>query len=78
MHELPLFGVITGFEIPADNIALLPGVALKKQFADIFSTPVMAYVAPEPGKHHPAPWTAVEGAPFCGAASRSRSRPPTV
>jgi hypothetical protein len=64
MLELPLFGVITGFEIPDDNIALSPGVMLKNQFADIFSTPVVAYAAPELGKHHPAPWTSVEGGTF--------------
>jgi hypothetical protein len=64
MLELPLFGVVTGIEIPADDITLLGGVALKRQFADIFSTPLMAYVAPEPGMHHPAPWTAVEGGTF--------------
>jgi hypothetical protein len=61
MLEPPLFGVITGFEIADAEIPILSGVALKKQFADIFDTPLMAYVAPEPGKHNPAPWTAVEG-----------------
>jgi len=64
MSDLPLFGVLTGFEIPDDEIRIAGGVVLKKRFADIFSTPLMAYGAPEAGKHHPAPWSAIDGGTF--------------
>ncbi len=50
--------------LPCETFDIAKGIRLRNIFADIFTTPMMAYSSPDPGTHHPAPWSAVAGGSF--------------
>lgn len=58
----PIYGCLTGIELPNDRIEVLPGIALRRVYVDTFGTTMMAFAPPPtPKSHHPAPWAAVRG-----------------
>lgn len=59
---LPIYGCLTGIEIPNDRVEVLPGMALRRVYVDTFGTTMMAFAPPPaPKSHHPTPWAAVRG-----------------
>lgn len=60
--KLPIYGCLTGIDLPADHVSILPGISLKRVYVDTFGATMMAFAAPlTPKSHHPAPWAAVRG-----------------
>ena len=56
----PIYGCLTGIELPSDNIEILPGIALRRVYVDTFGATMMAFAPPPTAKsHHPGPWAAV-------------------
>src|SRR5208282_5031831 len=60
--KTPIYGCLTGIELPNDSVNILPGIALKRVYVDTFGTTTMAFAPPPTSKSpHPAPWAAVRG-----------------
>lgn len=58
----PIYGCLTGVEIPVDNLRILPGISLSRIFVDTFGANIMAFAPPPtPNSPHPGPWAAVQG-----------------
>lgn len=58
----PIYGCITGIELPRERVEILPGIALRRIYVDAFGTTMMAFAPPRtPKSHHPGPWAAVRG-----------------
>ncbi len=58
----PIYGCLTGIEIPNDRIEILPGIALRRVYVDTLGATMMAFTPPPtPKSHHPGPWAAVRG-----------------
>jgi hypothetical protein len=57
----PIFGGISGAKLPVDEFDLGDGVILKATYAHVMAPFLMAFSPAEPGKAHPAPWSAVKG-----------------
>jgi hypothetical protein len=57
----PLYGCIAGIELPGGEFLLADGLSLSPIYAYMFSSPMMAFAPAEPGKTHPAPWSAISG-----------------
>ena len=58
----PIYGCITGIQIPKDRIEILPGIVLRRVYVDTFGTTTMAFAPPPtPKSPHPGPWAAVRG-----------------
>ena len=58
----PIYGCLTGIELPNDRIEILPGIALRRVYVDTLGATMMAFAPPQaPKSHHPAPWVAVRG-----------------
>lgn len=60
--EPPLYGCLTGIELPKDRVEIARGVALRRVYVDTFGATMMAFKPPPaPNSPHPAPWAAVRG-----------------
>lgn len=58
----PVYGCLTGLELPNDSVSIVPGIRLTRVYVDTFGATMMAFVPPlTPKSHHPAPWAAVRG-----------------
>ena len=58
----PIYGCLTGIELPNDRVEILPGIALRRVYVDTFGATMMAFAPPPtPKSHHPGPWAAVRG-----------------
>ena len=58
----PIYGCLTGIELPNDRVEVLPGIALRRVYVDTFGATMMAFAPPPtPKSPHPAPWAAVRG-----------------
>ena len=58
----PIYGCLTGIELPKDKIEVLPGIALRRIYVDTFGTTMMAFAPPPTSESpHPGPWVAVRG-----------------
>jgi hypothetical protein len=66
---LPLYGCLTGIELPVDSFDLATGIKLRRGVFEVFSSPMLAFKEAAPGSHTPAPWVAVHG----GFAFKSRT-----
>jgi len=56
-----LFAGLSHVSCEDEGYDLGHGVFLKPTYAHLFSTGMMAFKKPAPGKHHPGPWCAVGG-----------------
>jgi len=58
----PIYGCLTGVELPRERFEILPGIALRQIYVDTFGDTMMAFASPPTrGSHHPGPWAAVRG-----------------
>lgn len=58
----PLFGGITGADLDAEEVELLPGLRLRRTYAHIFAPFTLAFRRPEkPRTPHPGPWRTAGG-----------------
>lgn len=60
----PIFAGIAGVELPMDRFDLGQGVYLRRTYCSIFAPYMAAFIRPEPGKAHPAPWKHVGGGTY--------------
>ncbi|WP_148219246.1 HEPN domain-containing protein [Azospirillum sp. B510] len=61
-NSLPLYGCLTGIDLPMDRLTVAPGIVLRKVFVDMFGASMLAFSPPPTKKAaHPAPWVAVKG-----------------
>lgn len=68
--NLPLYGCVTGIELPCDPIPICEGAKLRSGLFKVFGTPMMAFAEPQsPNAHTPGPWIPVHG----GFAFESRA-----
>lgn len=56
-----LYGGITEIQLATESFDLGEGLELRKTYAFIFATYMMAHTRAPEGKHHPAPWSPVAG-----------------
>lgn len=69
VEKPPLYGCLTGIELPVEAFNIAPGLVLRSVFVDMFGTSMLAFAPPpNPSAPHPAPWVAVKG----GYAFQSR------
>ena len=62
ISTLPLYGALTGIELPDHTFEVTRGIVLRRIYIDVFGAPMMAFGPPSsPNSHHPAPWVAVQG-----------------
>lgn len=60
--KLPIYGCLTGIELPSETFSILAGVSLRRVYVDTIGTTMMAFTAPPAAKaHHPGPIAAVRG-----------------
>ena len=57
----PIFGGISGAKLPVAEYNLGNGATLRATYAHVMAPFLMAFSPAEPGKPHPAPWSAVNG-----------------
>lgn len=61
-NSFPLYGCLTGIDVPIEHLEVAPGVALRKVFVDMFAAPMLAFNPPKDKMSaHPGPWIAVKG-----------------
>lgn len=66
---VPLYGCLTGIELPEGLFEAAPGVTLSSVFVDMFGTSLLAFAPPaNANSPHPGPWVPVHG----GYTFRSR------
>lgn len=59
---LPLYGCLTGIELPDSGFEAALGVTLSSVFVDMFGTSLLAFAPPpKPKAPHPGPWIPVNG-----------------
>ncbi len=60
--KLPIYGCLTGIDLPNARVEILPGIVLNRIYVDTIGTTMMAFAPPPtPKSPHPAPWVAVSG-----------------
>ncbi|AWC22459.1 hypothetical protein ASC75_24905 [Aminobacter sp. DSM 101952] len=60
--QLPLYGCLTGIELPDSGFEVIPGVSLRSVFVDMFGTSLLAFAPPPtPKAPHPGPWVPING-----------------
>ena len=47
--QLPLYGCLTGIELPLDRLEVLPGIVLRRVYVDMLSASMLAFVPPHCG-----------------------------
>jgi len=58
----PLYGCLTGIELPTDLFRVAPGISLRRAYVDTFGATMIAFGPPlTPKSPHPGPWAAVRG-----------------
>jgi hypothetical protein len=61
-QRLPLYGCLTGIELPFNVFEVARGITLRRAFIDTFGAQLMAFAPPlAPNKPHPPPWAAFRG-----------------
>jgi hypothetical protein len=55
------FGGLSGITADVDCFEFAEGITLRRTYAHLMSTNVMAFSPAPPGQHHPAPWRAAQG-----------------
>lgn len=58
---LPLYGCITGINLPTETFVIAPGIALRRGVFEVFSAPLMAFKEAPAGSSTPGPWVAIHG-----------------
>ena len=60
--SIPVFGSVTGIDLPGPFFSVCDGVELRAGVFDVFSSPMLAFAAPaSEGQHTPRTWVAVHG-----------------
>ncbi|HJP95850.1 MAG TPA: hypothetical protein VJ843_00605 [Candidatus Saccharimonadales bacterium] len=55
------YGGVSGIELAIEYFDLGEGVEIRKTYAYLFSTNMMAFSRPGPEGYHPAPWKTAKG-----------------
>ena len=58
---LPLYGCVTGIELPVDSFTIATGITLRRGVFEVFGSPILAFKEATSGSPTPGPWVAVHG-----------------
>lgn len=59
--SIPLYGCLTGLELPDSRIEVLHGIVLRRVYVDTFGATMMAFAPPTISRPYQEPWAAVQG-----------------